>query len=720
MKVIGKSIRRTDAHEKVTGAAKYAGDITMPGMLHIKLAYSKKPHAQIVSIDTRKAEKFPGVIAILTSEDVPGNQSGIIKQDREVLCSSVVRYIGDRIAAVVAETPEQARAAAESIEIEYTDLPVIDDPLKALQPDAVLVHQDCPNNIVFSQKYNLGDVEKAFDRADAVVEREYITPMQEHAFLEPEAGVGYLDEDNVITVICGGQSVHDDQHQIAQALNLPLEKVRVIYGPIGGAFGGREEISIQIILALAALKLKKPVKMVWDRTESILGHCKRHAMIMRYKWAAEKNGKITAAQMEIIADAGAYEYGSIPVLKNYIFGAIGPYDIPNIQLDTKAVYTNNVPGGAFRGYGFPQITFASELQVAHLAEELGIDPVTIRLLNCYRDGSKLPTLGEAPKGVNLANLITACAREIGFQESSGQWVLPARETAGPHKKRGVGIAAGMKNSGFGLGFPEGSEAKVILNGGAEIEEVEVLTAAADVGQGAHSALRQIAAETLNVAVDKIQMVTSDTASIGDSGPASASRLTLFAGNAVKFAAQDALQKWNDEERPAVGYHHWQAPATTALEPGKKVCSPVNSINYGAQAVEVEVDTGTGKISLLKVVAAHDPGKAVNPQQVEGQIEGGVIQALGWSLLENFITENGEVLTDKLSTYLIPTVMDIPGEIVSIIDELHDPIGPYGVRGIGEIPFIPLAPAIAAAIHNAAGVWIDRIPITPDLIIESFE
>ncbi|MBC8508281.1 MAG: molybdopterin-dependent oxidoreductase, partial [Chloroflexi bacterium] len=350
--------------------------------------------------------------------------------------------------------------------------------------------------------------------------------------------------------------------------------------------------------------------------------------------------------------------------------------------------------------------------------KLGIDPVTMRLLNCYYDGSKLPTQAEVPKGVNLANLITACAREIGIQEKSSKWSLPIRDTAMPHKKRGIGIAAGMKNSGFGLGFPEGSEAKVVLNGGSEIEKVVVLTAADDVGQGSHSALSQIAAETLNVAVDIIQMVTSDTTSIGDSGSASASRLTLYAGNAVKFAAQDALQKWNDEERPAIGYFHWKAPATTSLELGTKVSRSVNSITYGAHAVEVEVDTGTGKISLLKVVAAHDPGKMVNPQQVEGQIEGGVMQAIGWSLLENFIITNGKVLTDKLSTYLIPTVMDIPGQIVCIVDELPDPIGPFGVRGIGEIPFIPLAPAIISAVHNATAVWINQIPITPEIYMKN--
>lgn len=717
MSVIGKSIRRVDAYDKVTGTEKFAGDFHFPGMLHIKLVYSQKPHAQIKSIDTKKTEKMPGVKAVLTFKDVPNNLWGIVKKDREVLSSSVVRYVGDRVAAVVAESPAQAKAAAESIEIDFQDLPVIDDPLLALNPKAFQIHKDCPKNILFSQDFQLGDVEKAFEQADVIVKREYSTPMQEHAFLETEAGVAYVDEGEVVTVICGGQGAHDDQQQIAEALRLPLEKVRVIYPAIGGAFGGKEEISIQIILALAAFKLNKPVKLVWDRTESIIGHCKRHAMILRYKWAAKNNGKITAAKMEVIADAGAYEYGSITVLKNYLFGAIGPYQIPNIQLDTKAVYTNNVPGGAFRGYGFPQITFASELQIAHLAEELKIDPVTMRLVNCYREGSTLPTMGKVPQGVNIAKLISDCASEIGYQNNAGKWASPPRKSNSSHLKRGVGIAAGMKNSGFALGFPEGSKAKIVLRGGSEIEQVELLTAAADVGQGAHTVLCQIAAEALNISSDIIQLITSDTAMIGDSGPASASRLTLYAGNAVKFAAQDALKKWQEEERPAIGYFHWKAPATSSESFNSPPDTPVNSITYGAQAVEVEVNTQTGEIAILKVVAAHDPGKMVNPQQVEGQIEGGIIQALGWSLMENFITREGEILTDQLSTYLIPTAMDIPDQILSIIDEQADPIGPYGIRGIGEIPFIPLAPAIVAAVRNATGVWVDQIPITPGLFLQ---
>lgn len=706
---VGRSIPRPDAMDKVTGRAKYASDLAVPGMVYLKLVYAGRPHARILSIDTREARSAPGVIAVLTHADVPVNRYGLIVADRPVLCGDKVRHVGDQVAAVVAETPEQADAAASLVRVEYEDLPVLDNPEAALLPGAPLVHQDYPGNIAHGYTMCTGDVDAALAEADLVISREYRTPMQEHAFLEPEAGLGYIDEEGRVTLITAGQCVHDDRRQIAATLDLPEDRVRVVYGPIGGSFGGREDMTMQAALALAAWKVKRPVKLAWTRTESIQGHAKRHAMILRYTWGARQDGKLLAAKMEIISDAGAYCLSSGSVLDNLRYAATGAYQIPVVSLDAKTVYTNNVPGGAFRGFGFPQVGFAAEMQIAHLAEALGIDPVTIRLKNCLRDDSLLATGSQVPGGVSLPELICTCARGMGAVETEVGWEIPKPAVA-PGKRRGLAMAIGMKSSGFGLGYPEGAEARVVLHGDAEIEAAEMFTAAADVGQGAHSALAQICAEALDLPMEKIRPVTSDTATIGDSGPASASRLTLFAGNAVRLAAEQALQKWRNEERPAIGELRWNAPKTTAPDPVTGACTSSVSFSYGAQAAEVEVDMETGRVDLLRVIAVHDTGRPVNPQQVFGQIEGAVIQAQGWSLIENFVTKAGQILTDKLSTYLVPTVLDIPCEVHTILADKPDPVGPYGVRGLGELPFIPLPPAIVQAVHQAVGVWSDRLPV----------
>jgi CO/xanthine dehydrogenase Mo-binding subunit len=448
-------------------------------------------------------------------------------------------------------------------------------------------------------------------------------------------------------------------------------------------------VSVQIALALAAWKLQRPVKMVWSREESILGHGKRHAIIIRHKWGVRRDGTLLAAKVEIISDAGAYNYTSGDVLTNFRYAAVGAYEIPHVSVDGYAVYTNNVPGCAFRGFGSPQATFAAELQIAHVAEALGLDPITIRLRNCVRDGAILPTQSEIPAGVSLPELIETCALEIAASRLENGWQMPTLQANEPHKRRGIGIAAGMKNSGFGWGFPEGSEARVVLHGRAEIERAEVHTAAADVGQGAHSVLAQIAAEELDIPLDRVELVTSDTADIGSSGPASASRLTMFAGN---------------------------APPTTKPDPETGACFNSISYTYGAQAVEVEVDIETGEIEIVNIVAVHDPGRAVNPQQVIGQLQGGIIQAQGWSLTEDFVSRGGHIQTDRLSTYLIPTILDAPSKMDLVLLERPDPVGPFGVRGVGEIGILLLAPAIVSAVHHAVGVWFDRIPLKPERVI----
>ena len=713
--IVGHSVIREDTLAKVTGEARYASDVAMPDMLHMKILFAGRPHALILSIDTKEAVDSPGVVAVLTAADVPRNISGLITQDQQVFCDHKVRHEGDQIGAVIAETAAQAAAAAKLVRVEYEDLPVLDDPLQAREEGQPLVHEGKPGNICHQIRVRRGDVESAFAASDIIIAHDYYTPMQEHAYLEPEAGIGYIDDQGRVTVRTSGQNNHDDLRQICAALDLPQEQVRVLYGAIGGAFGGREDVSVQIALALAAWKLQRPVKTTWSREESILGHGKRHAITIRHKWGAKKDGTLLAAEVEIITDAGAYNYTSADVLNNFRYAAVGAYEIPNVSVDGYAVHTNNVPGAAFRGFGSPQSTFASEQQIDRLAAALDIDPITIRARNCLHNGSILPTQSEIPAGVSLPKLLEACALEMGAKRQNGAWTLPKPETGKPHKRRGVGLAVAMKNSGFGWGVPEGSDARVVLHGRAEIEKAEVFTGATDVGQGTHSALAQIAAEVLAIPFERIEMVTSDTATSGNAGAASASRLTMFAGNAVRQAAEEAKREWDNEERPASGGGWWDAPATTPADPETGAAFNAVSYSFAAQAVEIELDIETGEIEILSVIAVHDAGKPVNPVQVDGQVEGGLIQAQGWAITEDFTTSAGHIQTDRFSTYLIPTAMDAIPHIKSLYVDVPDNVGVYGVRGMGEIGFVPLAPAIASAIHDATNIWFDRLPLKPERI-----
>ncbi|MCZ7543700.1 MAG: molybdopterin-dependent oxidoreductase [Anaerolineae bacterium] len=521
-----------------------------------------------------------------------------------------------------------------------------------------------------------------------------------------------------MTVVVAGQWTHEDQEQIAHALGLPLEQVRVIYPAIGGAFGGREDMSVQIVLALAASKLRRPVKIIWSREESIIGHHKRHPVTIKTKWGARRDGKVIAALAEVVGDAGAYAYTSTKVLGNANLMCAGPYEIDNVHVDTYAVYTNNLPGGAFRGFGGPQGAFAAETQLNRLAEALGMDPVALRLKNVLREGALASVGTPLPPGVTIPQVVEACARESFWTPTGDRWQRqPVAQPGDPSRRRGVGIACAFKNVGFSFGAPENSWATIELYGSTEIETVILRQAGADVGQGAHTVMTQMAADAVGVPVEKVQLIVSDTAETDNSGSASASRLTHMAGNAIRGAAALALEAWQNEERPAVGRFQYRPPATTPYDPETGRSNPNFAYGYVAQAVEVEVDVETGLVDLVRVISANDVGKAINPQQVQGQIEGAVVQAQGYATMEHFQMQAGRVLTPYLSNYLIPTVMDIPVEVKSVILEYADPRGPWGARGMAEMPFMPLAPAIVAALHDATGVWFDAIPLTPDYVVE---
>jgi len=723
--LIGAPLPRPDALAKVTGAARYPGDLVRPGMLHLKVVFAGRPHARIVAIDTAAALAHPGVVAIFTAADVPHNAYGLVTADQPVLCGDVVRFVGDRVALVAAESREAAEAAARLVQVQYEDLPAVTEPAAALLPDAPLVHQAHGSNLVYHCPIRKGDADGALASADIVLEGEFSTGWQEHAYLQPEAGVAYLDEQGRVVVETAGQWLHEDRRQIAEVLGLPEEQVIVRYAAIGGAFGGREDLSVQHLLALAAFRLGRPVTLTWDREESMVGHHKRHPVRIRCRWGAMRDGRIVAVKAEALADGGAYASTSQEVLKCIALFANGCYEVPNIHVDAYAVYTNNVPSGAFRGFGAPQAQLASEIMVTRLAHALGMDPVELRRINLYREGSLEATQLPLPQGVSVRECLEACVAELssrvgqGDQGTRGQGddlFAPTSQTT----RRGWGIACGMKNLGYSFGFPEQATATVELFGGATVERAVLRIGAADVGQGVHLILRQIAAETLGLELDKVEIVAEDSAEAPNAGSASASRLTIMAGRATKDAAEAALREWEAEERPARATVRYRAPETTPLDPETTAGRPNYAYGYAAQAVEVEVDITTGLVRVLRVISVHDVGRAVNRQQVEGQIEGGLAQALGYTLMEQFQMREGRVLTPGFSTYLLPTILDTPPEIIPVILELADPEGPYGARGVAELPLVPFAPAVASAIHAATGAWVTDLPFTPERVLAAIK
>ncbi|MFQ5556247.1 MAG: xanthine dehydrogenase family protein molybdopterin-binding subunit [Acidimicrobiales bacterium] len=738
---VGASPRRVDAADKVTGAARYPADRIPTDALVAKVVFTNQPHARLSRLDTTAAESTPGVVAVFTGADVPVNEYGLTLLDQPVFVSvdhtgrssvpcDVSRWEADHLALVVAETVAAAEAGAAALEAEWEPLPVVADIDAALAPDAPLVHPEngLTGNTYHTYRIRKGDMSAGWEAAAVVVEATYELPYQEHAFLQPEAGLGYIDDEGRVTVEVAGQWAHEDQEQIAHALDLPTERVRVIYPAIGGAFGGREDMSVQIVLALAVWRLaqrgeRRPVGARWSREESIVGHHKRHRARIHARWGAGADGRIVAVRSEAWFDAGGYNYTTNKVLGNCHLGQAGPYEVPNAHIDSHAIYTNAVPGGAFRGFGGPQATFVAECQMNKLAGALGIDPVEIRRRNTLRDGSVGITQTPMPDGVTLPEVIDRCATEAAFDRP-----LPRPEPfspfaslapAGDELASGRGFACAFKNVGFSFGFPERCEARVVLHGDPDAdlpESAELLHAGADVGQGAHTAFLQMAAEAAGLPVEAFRGSFSDTSSSGDSGSASASRLTFMAGNSILGAVEEAIKAWRDGERPAEGRFRYVPPPTEPLDPDTGACVPNFSYGYVAQAVELTVDLGTGHIMVERVVSTHDVGRAINPDLVIGQVEGAVVQAHGYTFSERLQVHGARILNPRLSTYLIPGIGDIPREIRSVVLELADPRGPWGARGMAEMPLMTYAPAVVAALHDATGVWFHSFPLTPDRVL----
>lgn len=723
--IIGSSIIREDSIKKVTGAARYPDDISFSDQLVLKTVFSPSSHAIIHFINTEKAKQVAGVIDVLTARDVPCNEYGLLTFDQPVLCgpgshtlyAERVRSINDQVALIIAEDEESAQKAAGLIEIEKEELPALYNPRDAVNESAILIHPEKKSNICSHYQIRKGDAQPAFERSDVIVEETYCTPAQEHAYLQPEAGIAYIDEEDRIHVVCGGQWAHGDRRQIAHVLDLPEEQVEVEYAAIGGAFGGKEDVSVQIILALAVhhlaqIGIRRPVKTTWSRSESIKGHHKRHVFQIHARWGALKSGKVNAVQMDILADAGAYASSTDVVLKSAVIACAGPYDIPNVWVDADAVFTNNITAGAFRGFGVPQACFAVEMQMNKLAEALHMDAVEFRLLNAASDTSLSINQTPLPGVVSIREVMQTCRDATRkYKENNPEMELSE------HYAYGTGFAAGYKS--FGIP-PDECWAKISLEGQDTIEKATIYHAASDMGQGVHAVIKQIASQEIGIPVERIELIASNTSTSGEAGSASASRLTYMAGNAVIKAAAAALKKWENEERPAIGEVTYHSPATTGMNEQDGFGVPNYGFGYAAETVSIKLDKKTGEIEILTAICCNDVGKAINPTQVRGQIEGCVVQALGYSMMEEFLQKQGRVMTDSFATYLVPTIKDIPHSFESIILEIPDPNGPYGARGMGEIPFGPFAPALCAAFHAATGIWVHSIPLKPEKVLNALE
>jgi len=731
---VGQSQPRYDARGKTTGETLYPADLRPADPLHAKVVFTDQPHARLLRLDVSAARTMPGVVEIFTSGDVPVNEYGLVLADQPVFIGvdhtgrskvpcDVSRWEADHLALVVAETPEEALRAAAAIESEWGPLQVLDD-FDASLTSGVLLHPEngLDTNAYQHLRIRKGDMEAAWKEAEVVIEGTYELPYQEHAYLQPEAGVSYVDDQGRVTVEIAGQWVHEDQEQIAHALDLPADQIRIIYPAVGGAFGGREDMSLQIVLALASWRLHqrgidRPIRTQWSREESIVGHHKRHRGRIDARLGATKDGRIVAVEASCYLDAGGYNYTTNKVLGNLHLTVAGPYEVPNARIDSYGVYTNAVPTGAFRGFGAPQGAFVAETQMNRLAEALGMDPVDLRLRNALKDGSIGITQTEMPAGVSIVKVIEAAAKAA--RASVEPEAVSPFSSLSPNPaaiKRGRGFACAFKNIGFSFGFPERCEAFIELHGDDEIERVVLFHAGAEVGQGAHTVFRQMAAEATGVELSRVEAVYSDTATTGDSGSASASRLTWMAGNAILGASEEALKKWNDGERPALGRFRFVPPPTEALDPETGISHPNVTYGYVADVVDLSIDIETGHIVVDRVICADDVGRAINPNLIEGQVEGAIVQAHGYALTEDLQVADARITHPRLSAYLIPGIGDVPTRVETVLVEAPDPRGPWGARGMAEMPLVPYAAALVAALHDATGVWFHQIPLTPSRVL----
>ena len=745
---VGESVGRPDGVPKVTGEFIYSSDLWMDGMLWGATLRSPHPHANIRSIDTSEAEALPGVYAVLTYEDVPGRKVyGMEIPDQPVLAWEHVRYQGEAIAIVAADHPETARRAMDKIKVDYEVLEPLADAEAAMREDAPELHPS--GNLLRRVVVRHGDAEGAVAEADVVVTGEYEIGMQDQAFLGPESGLAVPDGQGGVDLYISTQWLHIDRDQVAESLGLMPDQVRLTLSGVGGAFGGREDLSMQIHACMLALHTGRPVKMVYNREESFYGHVHRHPAKMRYEHGATKDGKLVYVRASLIFDGGAYASSSNAVCLNAATFACGPYDVPNALVESHMLYTNNPPCGAMRGFGAVQACFAHESQMDRLAQELGMDPVELRIKNVIEPGMKFAFGQEVPYPAPVAEILERVKamtlpdeREVMGRDLRELPGGVSNVTHGEGVKRGVGYAVGFKNIGFSAGFDDYSTARVQLSvsGGEPLAEVH--TAAAEVGQGLVMVEAQISRTELGV--EKVVILPADT-SIGSAGSTSASRQTYMTGGAVKMACEAVRERVLEKAREEFG----EDPDDLTLDGGNVVSGgrvvvslaelldgeeieetvefhhketyPLDENGQGdthlqfafaAHRAVVEVDVELGMVRVVEIATAQDVGKIMNPQALEGQIEGGIAQGLGLALMEEIQVHNGEVMNASFTDYLIPTILDMPPVKMEIL-ELADPEAPYGLKGVGEPPTIASTPAIVAALRDATGRELRRIPVKPE-------
>jgi CO/xanthine dehydrogenase Mo-binding subunit len=755
-KIIGRAIPRHDARDKVFGQTKYADDFQMPGTLIAKVLRSRYAAAKIVSIDTSRAEAMPGVHAVLTAKDVPNNETtskfgqthsagGGFEGLYRVLADKKVRYMGEAVALVAAETRAQAEAAARAVDVVYDPQPGVFDPVEALKPGAYLVGEE-DSNVVCAYKVRKGDVDAGFAEADAVVEGEYRVPFGDHVYLEPESGTAWIDEDGVLTIRASTQVI-EHFRDIADIMKLPHNRVRVIAPMLGGGFGGKEDITVEAYLALLAHRTRRPVRLTYTREESILAHSKRHPYVMRYRTGATADGKLVAMEADLVSDAGGYPFLSPWVLLYSVVMATGPYVIPNVKVDAASALTNNTFTSAYRGFGAPQVCFAYESQMDELAEKLGLDPLEFRMRNYMHTGDELGTGHQ----IETAVLVDDTAKHAW--EALGEPTQPRS----PDEVIGRGLASGMQSYGRIVYLHDSSRAYV----GFELDGTVVARSGVqDLGGGQASSIAQISAEILGVPIDDVTVYFGDTALTPLAGTTTATRMLYMSGNATLKAARavraaivtkagemlgvdperldladrmvlvegdgaksipivDVVKACASEGIPISNLAQFNAPSRD-LEESDYVIGQIHpDYTFGTHAAEVAVDTKTGKVTVLKLVASFDVGQAINTLSAQGQLEGGTVCGVGYALLEDVKMDEGRTVTCALDTYLVPTAADMP-DVKAVMLESRGGLGPFGAKGLGEPASTSGAPAVTNAVADAIGIRLSQLPLTPERILTALK
>ncbi len=741
--VIGASIDRPDAIDKVRGAARYVSDLALPGMLYGAVIRSTLPHARIKGIDLSAAESTPEVFCTAVAADIPGeNVVHVIYDDQPALAEEIVRYAGEPIALVAATTRDAARAAAKRARIDYDELPVVSDPLVAVLPNASQVADPAAveegKNVFNHMRLRKGDVGTGFAQADVIVEGEYRTGYQEHAYLETQGALAVPEENGVMAIYGTMQCPFYVQGAVAHVLGLPLAKVRVVQTTTGGGFGGKEDVP-SLIAALAAIlawKAHRPVKLVLDRAEDVLTTSKRHPSIVRYKTGAKRDGTITAIEVEFFYNAGAYQTLSSAVLWRGLVHAAGPYRVPNAKVDGYSVATNTVPNGAFRGFGSPQVIFAHESQMDKLAEKLGIDRLEIRKRNALRVGDETSTGQVLNESVGILPAIERAGALADWENR----LKRIAEFNARHKDRRRGL--GISSITYGVGL--GGKAPFLDKAGAYMKleadgSVTVAVGTVEMGQGLITALTQIAAEALGIPVERIQLAPVDSSRVPDSGPTVASRGTMMSGLAIVDAANKLRERIEavaaelgipKDEIPdnlgKIASEFWLRNLDPAVEGWGKT-PPVDwdqktglgkaymVYAYACHIAEVEIDLVTGETSVEGYVAVHDSGRIINRRLAEGQVEGGIAQGLGFALMEEIMEKDGILLANGFTTYRIPTIRDVAPNVKVDFVEAAFSEGPFGAKGIGEVPLMASHAAVSRAVAHALSADVKSYPLSPDRV-----